>query len=597
MVHPCDPHGHLDTAAVAAKDEVLKQLLAEGLDMEILSYKIYVEEPTACILISNALNNANKVALKTTTIAALSVLTGAVGIASTTGKLNFDVIKCNLRATLDDMVDDPDFIHMFDFVVKMGADQNTYLPDFFKFTSKCVSSQFRQLRLQTFDVLTKLEAGPLSKIAFAKRSLRMKPVSTMCPPPEAELAKRQKWEFDLLEALLFHFHKKGGAAVAASIPEGEQILFFAGVDYSAADAFVKVPTGDSNQRRQDKVYKAALVDATAKYWDKIRGSSGSTVGPNWPGFQASLDASAVADKAKSYSGEPVQLAEPVLIRYDEATGCALGETQTRTVVHTDGGRIRLPWYTWLESDVATNLGSEAEAEAVAKVVLQGLHRDACSGANVPPIDVLFDTALKANVVVATEKAQKGSIELAPCVPKTLRLRTESTHPDRICLKVTERVNGVTVKACELFVHPEWQSPEDATVRQATHAVACEHKAWTWTGKESMHPYWAVQRLSSAQLTTRFPKGARFNMELLHKELAVVTVIGAANRTFVVRVPFLTNSIDIQEGVELLWECASKPKKAASTSVDWKHDQKLKEAAAVKEAKKRKVDAAQAADEI
>ena len=29
---------------------------------------------------------------------------------------------------------------------------------------------------------------------------------------------------------------------------------------------------------------------------------------------------------------------------------------------------------------------------------------------------------------------------------------------------------------------------------------------------------------------------------------------------------------------------SKPKKAASTSVDWKHDQKLKEAAAVKEAK-------------
>ena len=35
---------------------VLKLLLQEGLEMEILSYKIYLEEPSACVLISNAIN-------------------------------------------------------------------------------------------------------------------------------------------------------------------------------------------------------------------------------------------------------------------------------------------------------------------------------------------------------------------------------------------------------------------------------------------------------------------------------------------------------------------------------------------------------------
>ena len=108
------------------------------------------------------------------------------------GKLNFDAIKTELRSTLDDMVDDPDFIHMFDLVAQLGADRNSYLPDFLEFTSKCVSSKFRRLRMQTFAVLTKIKAGPLAKIALAKRSLRSKPTGKMCPPPESELEKREE---------------------------------------------------------------------------------------------------------------------------------------------------------------------------------------------------------------------------------------------------------------------------------------------------------------------------------------------------------------------------------------------------------------------
>ena len=54
------PAPRIDTAAVATKDAVLKLLLQEGLEMEILSYKIYLEEPCGCALISNAINRVIK---------------------------------------------------------------------------------------------------------------------------------------------------------------------------------------------------------------------------------------------------------------------------------------------------------------------------------------------------------------------------------------------------------------------------------------------------------------------------------------------------------------------------------------------------------
>ena len=173
---------------------VLKQLLQEGLDMEILSYKIYLEEPHACVAISNALNRANKLALKTTELQALGTLSGAIGLSAVADSLNYETIKEQLRCTLAEFVDEPEFIQMFEFVSRLGADKTSYLPEFLKWTSMTVSSKVRRIRLATFGVLNKLKgAGPLVNIALCKRSLRMKPTNTMCHVPESDLEKREPW--------------------------------------------------------------------------------------------------------------------------------------------------------------------------------------------------------------------------------------------------------------------------------------------------------------------------------------------------------------------------------------------------------------------
>ena len=354
FIYPCDREGCIDTAAVAARQEVLKLILTEGLDMELLGYKIYLEEPNACMLISSALNHAQKVALKMTELSALSALTGAVGLSAVAGKVHFNSVKESLRSALDVMVDDPEFVEMFDFVVRMGADKNTYLPEFLKFTSKCVSSQFRRLGLQTFAALNKCKAGPLSKVALCKRSLRSKPgAGGYCPAPESELEKRSEGDFQNLEDALLFFHRDCRAAVAALIPEGEMPLFLGNVDCSAAEAFVKT---DSKHAKQ---YKRNLVAATAKYWkqlhEKDRGRGGvhaiaGQVSFFFPAFQEVLDETEKA-KAASAVADTAKLAEPILICYNEATSESTTVPDIRFSIVAATERTRLPWVEWMATDV------------------------------------------------------------------------------------------------------------------------------------------------------------------------------------------------------------------------------------------------------
>ena len=72
------PGGKVDCAAVAAEDSQLADLLEHGLKKVVLSWKIYKEEPGACSLISQALNSGQSLALHTTELTALAVLSSAV---------------------------------------------------------------------------------------------------------------------------------------------------------------------------------------------------------------------------------------------------------------------------------------------------------------------------------------------------------------------------------------------------------------------------------------------------------------------------------------------------------------------------------------
>ena len=110
-----------------------------------------------------------------------------------------------------------------------------------------------------------------------------------------------------------------------------------------------------------------------------------------------------------------------------------------------------------------------------------------------------------------------------------------------------------------YIHPEWQAPEEKVIvrTEAEGSAPAEHRAPNWTGKESMHPIWAVRRMTQEEFKS---KGLVSNMQTEIRDMPATVVHGANTITWMVRVPFLTNPASIVTGAELLWEKLPKPKK-------------------------------------
>ncbi len=131
----CDDQGRLDMAAVAEhlNAREMMDVINEGIRMEVLSWKIYVEEPGKCAMISNALNKSHEIVLRTTELSALESLTGELSLqmnASAAQAVKFDSVREALRSQLDDYVDEPDFLEMFEFVINLGGSKHSFVSGF-----------------------------------------------------------------------------------------------------------------------------------------------------------------------------------------------------------------------------------------------------------------------------------------------------------------------------------------------------------------------------------------------------------------------------------------------------------------------------------
>jgi len=117
-----DPDGRWSMSAVAAKDQNFQELVQTGLRMEVLSWKILVEEPGACSLISQALNKSTTLAMRTSEITALAAVAGAVTMVQAGNiSLSYEAVKERVRDELGIWVLDPELIDLFELVVTMGG--------------------------------------------------------------------------------------------------------------------------------------------------------------------------------------------------------------------------------------------------------------------------------------------------------------------------------------------------------------------------------------------------------------------------------------------------------------------------------------------
>ena len=116
----CDKDGKLSLTAVAAtpNGKELGEVMAEGLEVEILSWKMDVEEPDAASLISQALNQPQDLAMRTTELTAVAVLKGEIIVQmgkDLSQRVAFQTVRDRVRAQLHLAADDPDLPAVFEF--------------------------------------------------------------------------------------------------------------------------------------------------------------------------------------------------------------------------------------------------------------------------------------------------------------------------------------------------------------------------------------------------------------------------------------------------------------------------------------------------
>ena len=113
-------------------------MVLEGVDCEVLSWRMDVEEPTAASVISQALNKSHELALRTTELTALAVLKGEIILQmgkDVSQRVVYQTVRDKVEVQLDSAADDPDLPELFDFLISAGVGNNAYVQDFQDFAA------------------------------------------------------------------------------------------------------------------------------------------------------------------------------------------------------------------------------------------------------------------------------------------------------------------------------------------------------------------------------------------------------------------------------------------------------------------------------
>ena len=572
--------GHLNADAVASVEPLLAETLVRGLNFEILTWKMQLEEPTAARKISQALNKGHARALETTELTAMAVLSGAA-IAQAQGTANevqYETVKEMLRGELDMYVDDPDFIELYDFVINLGAGRNTFISGFLEWASKFVDPKQRKLRLSAFAEANKIPVwAPRTKVAVIQRAYRKTPSRTICPNPEAAWGRAAGVEVELIEQVLCYYQAECKDIVGALGPV-QSLAFLANVGIASTEAFIA-------PRVKNVTFKTALLEATMRYSEQLVQSiinSGWATLPkstvSWIDYSTVVEKSSAKSpaKGKGQDESPAKACLPRIIVHSENAVDPFCSEQGR--YEQEKPKVQwnaLPWKAWLNSALAQQLDAENADMAAITQILRGLHVHEVLITS--PLEVLQKEGSEKTLRVrVTKDVDAEEIWLPPCVPKSSKVYAQSTHPCRVPIVVRRPTTPVTVTT--YYIVPEYKPPIDDT-DASVEVINSGAKAWLFHGDETMHPFWAVPRVSLQQCEMQRSKATdgdekiSVNMELRTKKFQIVVVGNLQNKpmnsVFTVEVPFLVNERGLANGALLYWESATKPEATSKRPMNWR----------------------------
>ena len=590
-------------SAVADQDADLKECVELGLTWEVLSFQLYLDNPAGASMISNALNKQNGIGMTSSEITALNVVCGAALSSTesdTSSSVCYESVRLKVRRQLGHFADEAAFPDFLDLALGLGIRSGGWLKTFVAFAEKYVDSKKRQLRLEAYGLVNKMPLMcPRTKVAVLMRAYRKEPRRTWCPEPEALWAKLDTAEAHSIEQMLAYLWQTC-KPIRQKWGEADSWRFFAEVGINVAEGFAEWVQKEKKGKRV--MLHAALIKAAGPFVDELRSRMGDAESLPAPS-ESWIKFSAVAEKGTGGQGQEQQTTKnddalrPKIIEYD-ASGNPVGKQDTR-----DGSKkptcatvVALPWKEWLGTSMALDLDRDACFQAAIQMLLTAYHRS--SAARGHPVDVMARVDTKKKSVVAAEDLNENVLKLLPCAPKNGKAVRTNTHPERAAVRVKQRSPVLETEWTTFYISPEWKAPDvaekrecedteegasetgeaDAEAQEANRAAVAAFKRWTFTGEESMHPYWAIERMTEEEITKRnsddTQDAVQINMGVTTLACHAIAVCAWSNLTVDVEFEALTNTKPIKKGECLVRE-AQKKVPQNKRPLNWKDDQKAK----------------------
>jgi hypothetical protein len=135
-------NGVADLSMLEEIDPTFAKYCRDGLTWDVLSHKIMDEDPEGLVIIQAACNVKNVIAMIPHEMEAVALLSRmCTKSAAVVASVSFASAKEKVALTLPCMSEDPDFLHLFRFVIDLGGDAAPFIPDLREFTARFLNPQ------------------------------------------------------------------------------------------------------------------------------------------------------------------------------------------------------------------------------------------------------------------------------------------------------------------------------------------------------------------------------------------------------------------------------------------------------------------------
>ena len=607
--------GCIDRALWQEKYPEMYKAALEGLPSETLAWEMNIEEPSAANTISLAFNNKNRMALLPTEMECIGHLSLEIDMqkgGELAHSVSFQSCKEALRSKLHHLVDEPDFIKVFKFVLELGAGAECFIPYLKSWYGKYVNPDIRKLRLENFG-----QAGgfnrdePWLKIAHILWAYRQTPQKDhYCPMLQTKQLELGLVPRTPMNTMLNFWHGPlRDHAARHGMVRAELEQYTANADFLTVEAVyqginsrpqkcnsaasveaavgvvlgdlwsalrdrIRVLTDDDDHELPEPPFKIVAPAATAKAKAKAKGKAKAApsavaesedIRANIPTFAKDRDGQIFADN------DDLELFKGAKKGKVTFTAAAPAEWVEKTLVRNsvnddfDAGMI--------EATLAALHADLPHEQDMNKLKCVGLKEDGAGDDDAPAtsrnqtkyIEVLTPIA-KGGLVLWALPGNKG-VALKPFDEAAVVARPTANWA---VYKITAR--GAASRDATYTLTGQWQ--------ELAHDPAVAGSR-VFDGAEKMHMYWKVRRSTSKTIAE--DKKARLagdkkvlatkpivanmtmgNHDFYHGLTAALPSKQSMQRTTVVTVPYLTNNCDLVAGDILTLEVDDEPDKAPQT---------------------------------